>query len=153
MYQKQKLLPPECQSVIAGTQRNRSQMMRVMREESQLNNQLSLSNFGASRTHFSSEERRKQAKQPHKDPKSTISKIAVSLDVCTPNDRNHLRTKLAGSKIQSSKLLSTVEYYQQPYTNNQFEDDSWLRTQKRSSSLCNQQIVLDQKSTRPNSQN
>ena len=53
-----------------------------------------------------SKERYKEVIPRHRDKLSTITNIGVSMNVASPKDINHLRTKLNGSKIKNSRLLS-----------------------------------------------
>ena len=41
----------------------------------------------------------------NKNTKSTLSSVAISLDVVGRTDNNHLRTKMKGSSLYSSKIM------------------------------------------------
>ena len=44
------------------------------------------------------------------DKKSTLSKIAASLDVTGRDDKAHLRTKINGSGVKTSRLLGNQQH-------------------------------------------
>ena len=115
-------------------------MMKIQEEE-EVKNQSS--NYAASKARLTSEERKKLVIPRHKDPDTTITNIAVSLNVSLPRDQNHLRTKLSSSRLKSSRLLPKGQFSLHDPGSEKFEDISLAKVSKRASSVDHQRRVND----------